>query len=309
MRPGCGEWRRLARFWPFPVALLAGLFVVGCGSESRVPVRLSAPTLTPQGIAYDPGMIQIHELTINEVDGKLYIATQTGLYRLSNDGHPERIAGIVDLKGFTIIEPGVFLASGHPSPAMISEQNAPPHLGLIRSTDGGLTWETVALLGEADFHVLRPVSEGLYGYSASQRQLMFSKDLVTWETRGSLDIYALVADPEDDNYLIAATPQGIAISEDGGRRWRMQAGAPPITVLAWGGLRKPVGITRFGQVVVLNEESVWETVFSFPAAPEALGLHEKTLLAGIHGQGIWQSDDGGETWEQIMPPQPPSYPR
>lgn len=309
MRPSWPARQLASRLWLPVLAIVAGALLFGCGEEADGPLRLSAPTLTPQGVAYDPGMVHIHELAIDDSDGTFYIATHTGLYRLLEGGEPQRVAGFVDLMGFTIIEPGVLLASGHPSPAMISDQKAPPHLGLIRSTDGGLTWESVALLGRADFHVLRPVSGGLYGYNASQRLLMFSSDLINWEPRGSVDLYGLVADPHNDNYLIGATPQGVAISEDGGNRWRMQAGAPRIMAIAWGDLERPVGITRFGDVVELNEELEWEKIYGFPAAPEALNLHESTLLAAIRGEGIWQSEDTGRTWEQIMPAQPPSYPR
>jgi len=304
-----GSWRGLSGRSPFLVAVLLALVSVACEESSNPIVYLSAPTLTPQGVAYDPGMIHIHELSIDERSGSLYIAAHTGLYRVPEGGSPERVAGIMDLLGFTILEPGVFLASGHPSPAMIREQKLPPELGLIRSINGGRAWQSVALMGEADFHVLLPVNDGIYGYNAFERQLMFSTDLTTWEQRSRLDLYDLVADPLNSQSLMAATPQGIAVSENGGEQWQMQPGAPAILVLVWDEAIGLIGITRFGEVVVMESEAGWETVFQFPAAAEALSVDNGVLLAAIRGEGIWQSADIGRTWEQLLPAEPPPLPR
>jgi hypothetical protein len=46
---------------------------------------------------------------------------------------------------------GVFCASGHPGEGA----DLPTPLGLIKSVDGGKTWEQLARQGESDFHALR----------------------------------------------------------------------------------------------------------------------------------------------------------
>jgi hypothetical protein len=87
------------------------LLLLGCGDASNQP---SGPVT-----ASDPGVIHIHGLGRNPADDALFIATHTGLFRMtSSDRAPERVAGFYqDTMGFTVIGPGHFLGSGHPGSA------------------------------------------------------------------------------------------------------------------------------------------------------------------------------------------------
>jgi hypothetical protein len=76
--------------------------------------------------------------------------------------------------GFTIAAPDLFLGSGHPD-ARDLQAGTPPLLGLIRSKDAGKTWQSVSLLGEADFHVLRYLGNRIYGYDATNDRVMGSE--------------------------------------------------------------------------------------------------------------------------------------
>jgi hypothetical protein len=62
--------------------------------------------------------------------------------------------------GFTVAAPNQFLGSGHPGE---SDQNDPPNLGLIESTNGGQTWNSLSLKGAADFHSLEYRHGIVYG--------------------------------------------------------------------------------------------------------------------------------------------------
>ena len=74
--------------------------------------------------------------------------------------------------GFSIVAPDRFLGSGHPAP----DQTLPPNLGLIESRDGGQTWQSLSLLGDADFHVLQSAGRRVYGFDATHARLMVSSD-------------------------------------------------------------------------------------------------------------------------------------
>jgi hypothetical protein len=101
----------------------------------------------------DPPPEHVHGLGINPADGALFIATHTGLFRMeAGSDSAERVGELLqDTMGFAVVGPDRFLGSGHPD----LRSDLPPLLGLIRSGDGGLTWDSVSLLGEADFHALR----------------------------------------------------------------------------------------------------------------------------------------------------------
>jgi len=102
----------------------------------------------------------VHGLGVDPQDGTLYAGTHHGLIRVPEQGEPTRVADRVqDFMGFTVVGPRHYLASGHPGEG----QGGPSSLGLIESTDGGQTWNSVSLAGEADFHVLEGDTTGCTG--------------------------------------------------------------------------------------------------------------------------------------------------
>lgn len=75
------------------------LLVLGCGEAKDQPSEPATPS--------DPGVIHIHGLGRNPADDALFIATHTGLFRMtSSDPSPERVAGLYqDTMGFTVVGP------------------------------------------------------------------------------------------------------------------------------------------------------------------------------------------------------------
>ena len=68
--------------------------------------------------------------------------------------------------------PGDLLASGHPEGA----GSLPENLGLIRSRDHGETWESVAGLGEGDYHELEVAGDLLVAVNAESPDIQVSRD-------------------------------------------------------------------------------------------------------------------------------------
>ena len=110
-------------------------------------------------------------LVSTAIAGETYAATHNGVWVLptaelpssypavaaSPVESPSQVAGRAqDTMGFIVGRPGLLLGSGHPDPAEQPELN-PPNLGLISSTDGANTWESLSLRGETDFHDLDTV--------------------------------------------------------------------------------------------------------------------------------------------------------
>ena len=250
----------------------------------------------------DPGPVHVHGLGINPADDALLIATHTGLYRVEKgERKAERVGdGYQDTMGFTIVGPNRFLGSGHPDINEAREQNLPSLLGLIESTDEGISWQPISLSGEADFHVLRFAGERVYGYDASNERLLVSGDRGrNWqELQKPGPLVDLAVDPDDDRRIVVASSggleEGLFESRDRGESWKRISEA--VGLLAWPG--RLYLIAGGGQVFMSNDggrrlEHQGE-IGSQPAALVAEGPTE--LYAALHDGTIKRSVDGGIAW-------------
>lgn len=279
-------------------ALLLGL-VAGCADQEGLPAT------EPEG---EPGLGHVHGLGVNPADEALYVATHFGLW-VAEDGGLQRVGDAHhDLMGFTVLGEDRFAASGHPLP----EEDLPIHLGLIVSDDGGHTWRSESLMGEADFHALERTDDRLYGYDATNAQLLHSPDGADWEQRTSdLHLPALAIDPDDDAHLVAARAAGAAEadtelvrSRDGGRTWeRVEAPAP--AQLSWRAAERLFLVDEQGGVHRSRDGGEdWSQRGRLPTAPGALLDHDGRLYAD-HESAVVVSDDDGASWEVHATPDLP----
>jgi photosystem II stability/assembly factor-like uncharacterized protein len=142
------------------------------------------------------------------LDGDLFVGTHHGLARLSH-GEWQYLGAAHDYMGLTQ-GPGVLYASGHPAdPRAYGSTN----LGLLRSTDGGQSWQQ--LLQGPDFHALTSWPDRDWVMGFWQGMLKLSRDAgVTWEDRPApSQVLALEATSE---ILLAGTTQGLLVSRDAG---------------------------------------------------------------------------------------------
>ncbi len=249
----------------------------------------------------DPGPVHVHGLGINPADGSLFIATHTGLFRVGKDSQKAvRVAArYQDTMGFSIVGPNRFLGSGHPD---AREQELPPLLGLIQSTDAGKTWQPISLLGEADFHVLRSTDRNVYGYDASNDRLLASADDGrSWaELDQPAPLVDLAPDPGDARRLVATAigslEQGMYASGNGGRSWQRLNDA--VGHLAWPAPERLYLIDETGRTLISSDggRRLVERgdVGGQPAALLAVGRDE--LYVALHDGTIKRSTDGGATW-------------
>ncbi|MER6590324.1 F510_1955 family glycosylhydrolase [Micromonospora purpureochromogenes] len=257
----------------------------GCGVGSPSPA-------TP----HDEGFSHVHGLGVNPVDGDLYAATHHGVFRMTDSG-PARVGeGRQDTMGFTVTGPNEFLASGHPAPG----DDAPPHLGLIQSTDAGRTWRTLSLAGKADFHLLRESGGMVYGLDSTSGALLASADRSTWERRSTIEAFDLAVDPTRAATLVATTEQGLQRSTDGGRTWS-PANSPAVLLLLHWSDRGLFAVTTDGRVVRSPDgASTWSvTGGRVPGTPAALTDHEDSLYLATQDARVLRSADGGATWQPL----------
>jgi hypothetical protein len=243
-----------------------------------------------------PGLTHVHGLGVNPSDGALYIATHTGLFRAANgERRATRIGDSEqDVMGFSVVGPDRFLGSGHPGPL----QGGPANLGLIRSTDGGRSWDSVSLPGESDFHVLRSRDSMVYGFDATNARFMVSTDGGrSWDERDTSGaMLDLAIDPADGSRVVASTQQGLVTSLDQGRSWRvLQSG--PLALLTWPTPGALYRVDGAGKVALSSDQGrSWKGMGSLGAQPAAFASAGADLYAALPDGTVKQTIDAGRTW-------------
>jgi hypothetical protein len=263
-------------------ALVTILFLAGCGDGG------DGGTAAPDVPA---GMAHVHGLAVDPADGQLLAGTHYGAFRVGKDGELEQFGPIQDFMGFSIAGPGHYLASGHPG----AGQSGPGNLGLIESTDGGKSWDTVSLEGKADFHTLKARHGRVYGHSGGT--LMVSEDKKSWDERAQISLADLAVSPEDPETLLVTTQEGVGRSTDGGRTFQRLAGAPVLVLVAWTDEGALVGVDPSGGVHVSDDDGAsWTERGNAGGQPAALTATDAKIFVATRDGRIVESSDGGSTF-------------
>lgn len=265
----------------------------------------------------------IHGLAIDSRDpGVLYVATHTGLVRVGPDGALGWVgAHRFDLMGFTAPpgKPGLVYASGHPD-LQTYRLDGVGNLGLLVSRDGGRSWQSVALKGQADFHAMAwsPRDGGqIYGWSVAGQAGLYRVSTLSWAvTRlpasGLSGALALAASPDPSGPLLAGTEQGLAISRDGGGAWARAAGAPadaPVTAVGFHSSDPRMVYGYFagagpGLMRSRDGGGKWEPAGlavdpRTPVVAVAVGPGNHVAVATTAADVV-RSRDGGRSWQTVL---------
>ena len=254
----------------------------------------------------------IHALSVDAGSGVLVAATHEGIYDVSvaSDGAATFTgprAGLdFDPMGFVVAGDTTY-ASGHPGPTT-PDSFGTPNLGLIISTDNGMTWSNISLTGQTDFHALAvgpPSSAGgevhIYGIDTSKAAIQRSSDGgVSWTDGAELVARDILADPRAPGKIYATTEAGVVVSEDDAATFRVDSAAPALYLI---GIDAPkqqlVGVDTGGNLW-RRIDGTWVRGGAVTGVVRAFTSHDGRIYVA-DDRGIAFTDDDGATWTVLTP--------
>ncbi len=248
----------------------------------------------------------IHDLVVTDA-GVLLVASHTGLYRIDDLDRAVLVGDEHhDLMAMIDTDEGDLLASGHPDLRLEDYRvdDHPAFLGLATSTDGGTSWAEIDLLGAADFHALVLVGDNLYAAETTGKIWHRGGD-GAWAELGDVEARDLAIDPFNTQHQIAPSYLGkVWASVDGAATWETLEDAPTLVEIEWTESREILGISEAG--TIWTTESIgsrWDEIARGPSDVETFHIDESgTWWVTVHGGGISQSLDQGNSWTDVYRP-------
>jgi photosystem II stability/assembly factor-like uncharacterized protein len=271
-------------------ASIASLVLAACGGGT-VDTGTAADTSESSG-----ALSHVHGLGVDPADGRVYVATHSGLYTVAKGEKPKLVGDRKDdFMGFTVTGENTFIASGHGAPG----SDRPGNVGLIETKDAGRTWTSRSLSGEADFHSLDSAKGTVYGYEGGR--IRVSSDLKSWDNRATLEALDLAVNPSGDR-LLATTAEGVATSTDGGRTFGK--GAEPVQAfVSWPAEKSLFGIGTSGKLSSSADGGkTWKELTTVPGGqPQALTAVNAGHILVATMAGVYESRDGGKSFTELAP--------
>ncbi|WP_144662977.1 F510_1955 family glycosylhydrolase [Paenarthrobacter nicotinovorans] len=278
-----------------PAAVMAGaaalvLALAACTPSTGPTAGASSTQQAGSGLPSS----HVHGLTVSGDTSQVLLATHDGLFDMTKQP-AAKIGGTNDLMGFTAgKDSGIFYASGHPG----AGSNLPNPLGLLKTVDGGKTWEQLSRQSESDFHAMTTTKSGIVAFDGTLRT---SPDGKTWKTVTAGFAPAVLAGHPDSDTVLATTQKGIQRSTDGGTTWAAVKQGPVIQFAAFATASEVAGAQPDGTVHYSADAGVTWTkkgridkeVLAIAAVKNANG---QSQIWAATQEGIVVSTDGGTTF-------------
>jgi hypothetical protein len=172
-------------------------------------------------------LTHVHGLAYSADGKRLMIPSHHGLAVYANGKWSKAPGPQHDYMGFSATGAHLY-SSGHPAPG----SGLVNPFGLIRSSDGGKTWDKLALEGETDFQLLATSwnTNAIYVWNPAPSSRMREPGLhstrndgFVWKPARAAGLEgaprALAVHPDDAGIVAVATDKGIFLSRDSGDRF------------------------------------------------------------------------------------------
>lgn len=177
-------------------------------------------------------LTHVHGLAYSADGARLMVPSHHGLAVYENGRWSKAAGPQHDYMGFSATAKNLY-SSGHPAPG----SGLVNPFGLIRSRDGGNTWEKLGLEGETDFHLLATSwnTDAIYVWNPAPSSRMKSAGL-HYTTTGGFgwtraaahglmgEPHAIAVHPDDPKTVAVATSGGLYLSRDAGERFSKRPG-------------------------------------------------------------------------------------
>src|SRR3989440_12734656 len=181
-----------------------------------VALMLAARTIGTAHAQDSVTLMHVHGLSYSADGKRLMIPSHHGVAIYENGKWSKAPGPQHDYMGFSATAKHLY-SSGHPA----AGSGLVNPFGLLRSTDGGRTWDKLGLEGESDFHVMATGwnSNAVYVRKAAPNSRMKRPGLhytlndgFSWTPASAKGIegnpYALAVHPDDPKSVAAVTPEG-----------------------------------------------------------------------------------------------------
>ena len=272
----------------------------------------------PASSAADSALLHhVHGLAFAADGAAMYVPSHDGL-AVYRDGKWSKAPGPEhDYMGFATTRRH-FYTSGHP--ARGSGLTNP--FGLMKSPDGGKTWQPLGMDGEADFHLLAAgfETDAVFVYNTARNSRMSApgyyytiNDGFAW-TRATAEGLrgepaAVAAHPREPKTVAVATGAGAFLSRDAGERFAPVAEGQSLSVFfdldgahLWvGGYAGRATLTRItladGQAEPVAIPAIADDAVAY-IAQNPVRRSERAIAT--FKRDVYLSADGGRTWKPIV---------
>lgn len=262
-------------------------------------------------------LTHVHGLAYSADGKQLMIPSHHGLAVYSNGKWSKAPGPQHDYMGFSATAKSLY-SSGHPAHG----SGLVNPFGLMRSRDGGKTWDKLGLEGETDFHLLATSwnTNAIYVWNPAPSSRIKAPGLhytlndgFTWERATSVGLSgeprALAVHPDDPATAAVATSEGLYLSRDSGGRFANAAsGGEGLSAVfdldgkhVWYGAFD--GRAKLMRIALGNGKAV--EISLPPLTKDAVAyiaqnpLRRREYAIATFGRSVFLSKDTGQTWSQI----------
>ena len=262
-------------------------------------------------------LMHVHGLAYSADGKRLMIPSHHGLAVYENGKWSKAPGPQHDYMGFSATAKNIY-SSGHPA----AGSGLVNPFGLLRSRDGGKTWDTLGLEGESDFHLMAASwnTNAVYVWNAESNSRMKRTGLhftldegLAWKPARASGLggepRAIAVHPADRAIVAVATSSGVFLSRDSGERFSaLGKGGEGLSVFfdldgkhLWYGtfdghprlVRVPLGGGPPAEVTLPPLEK--DAVAYIAQNPKA---HNEYAIATFK-RSVYLSKDEGRSWTQI----------
>ncbi len=279
-------------------------------------VALLCLGVAPAAAFAESTLPHVHGLAFTSDGHTLVVPAHTGLV-LYREGRWTKAPGPAhDFMGFSMAKNAIY-SSGHPAP------NTPLKnpLGLVKSTDGGKSWQQLGLSGESDFHLMAASygTNAVYVFSTHPNSRMPQPGLYSTKDDGKSwasaaaagltgQLISLAVHPAEAATVGVGTVQGLHVSRDGGASFKRIGPVAAVTAVAFDqdGKHAFFATDKLDGLHRAALDGASTAAESLPRLDNDFVMYiaqnpadVKQLAIATRQRDVHLSRDGGKSWQQI----------